>query len=228
MAKPRPERKLAPDRIAWIWIVSIVVGALILGAISLARTQLAGAINAAVVMATFLAVLWYAIETRELVEGQERATELDRHPWLEATNLRPERIAPPSEGRPLGGFQIWLPITNVGHTPAIDLEVDALTTVSNVDIGQTIEAREKRFGQTLVPRDVLHQEISRVFLEGPRTTIRVDVRIVYRTIDGGRADLTVGFTYTAEKGWRNLPTQYQFWLADGSHFPRDVTADAGS
>jgi len=205
--------------VAWTWIVVIVVGAAGVGAISLICTELAGAINTAVVMATFLAVLWYAIETRRLVVGQERASELDRHPWLEATNLKPERIAPPSEGTPLGGFHVWLPITNVGHTPAIDLEIDALTTVADVDIGRTVEAREKRVGQTLVPRDVLHQEISRVFLEGPNTTIRVDVRIMYRTIDGGRADLSVGFLYTAGKGWRNLPTQYLFWLADGSHFP---------
>lgn len=201
------------------WFVITVVAAIALPAIGIVWPNLASLVITAVLTATFVAIFWYAIETRRLVEGQERAAELDRHPWLEATNLKPEQIPPGDGEAAFGGYHIWLPITNVGHTPAVDLEITTHITVTDRDVERALEAGEKRVGQTLVPRDVLHQEIGTVFLEGPYTTIRVNVRIVYRTIDGGRAELEIGFVYTAEKGWRNLPTRYQFWLSDGSHFP---------
>lgn len=198
------------------WVVITVVAAIALPAIGIVSPNLANPISTAVLTATFVAIFWYAIETRRLVGVQERAAELDRHPWLEATNLKPEQI-PPSDGEAaFGGYHIWLPITNVGHTPAVDLEITTHITLTDRDIERALEAREKRVGQTLAPRDVLNQEIGRAFLEGPYTTIRVNVRIVYRTIDGGRAELEVGFVYTAEKEWRNLPTRYQIWLADGT------------
>lgn len=197
------------------WAAVALVAAIGLPAIGLRWTSLAGPINTAVTTATFVAVFWYAIETRRLVAGQERTAEIDRHPWLEATNLKPEEI-PPTEG--FGGYHIWLPIKNVGQTPAVDLEIDAMTTVSDPTLDRAVEARERRVGQTLVPSDVLHQEIARALLEGPHTTIEVQVRITYRTIDAGRGRLAVGFRYTAQQGWRNLPTRYETWLRDGTHF----------
>lgn len=203
-------------RTRW-WVVITVVGAIGLPAIGIVCPKLAAPINTAVLTATFVAIFWYAIETRRLVQGQERAAEIGRHPWLEATNLKPEPIPPTNGEASFGGYHIWLPITNVGHTPAVDLEIETTTTVTDPGLDQALEASEKRVGQTLVPRDVLHQEIARAFLEGPQTTIEVKARIAYRTVDGGRGRLDVGFRYTAEKGWRNLPTRYETWLSDGTH-----------
>jgi len=194
----------------------MLVVSVALPAIGLVCPTLANPIGTAVTSATFVAVLWYAIETRRLVGGQERAVEIARHPWLEATNLKPEPIAP-GEGKVFGGFRIWLPITNVGSTPALDLKLETTTTITDPSLDLAREASEARAGQTLVPRDVLHQEIAEAFLGGPQTTIVVKARIAYRTIDQGRGRVEVGFQYTASKGWRNLPTRYETWLADGTH-----------
>jgi hypothetical protein len=173
-----------------------------------------------VLTATFVAILWTTLETRRLVDGQERAAELARHPWLEATNLRPKDIAPRSGDAPFGGYHIWLPITNVGHTPAIDLEIDWTLLIEDPEIDEPARTQDQRVGQTLVPRDVLHQEIGRAVLNGPHTTILADVTIRYRTIDGGRGHLDVAFRFTAETGWRNLPTRYRTQLSDGTALPR--------
>jgi hypothetical protein len=194
-----------------------VAGAIALLVIGVVWPKSAGPINTAVLTATFVAIFWYAIETQRLVKGQERAAEIGRHPWLEATNLKPELIPPAHGEASFGGYHMWLPITNVGHTPAMDVEIETMTTITDPSLDRALEASKKRVGQTLVPRDVLHQEISRALLEGPQTTIEVKARVAYRTIDGGRGRLDVGFRYTAEKGWRNLPTRYEAWLSDGTH-----------
>jgi hypothetical protein len=148
----------------------------------------------------------------------------NHHRRLNATNLEPEFILPSDGEAAFGGFRIWLPITNMGHTPAFDLEITARIEVMNQGVEQ-VSLPEKRAGQTLIPRDVLHHEIGTVFLGGPDTSIRVYVEIVYRTIDGGRAHVRVGFVYAVRQGWHNLPTRYRFWLADGTLFPGRYPAE---
>ncbi len=115
------EGSAAVTRMSTRWWIGVTVsGAVSLGAIGVFSPMLSGPINDAVVTATFVAVLWYAVETRRLVRGQERTAKISRHPWLEATNLKPEVIQPSHE-IPLSGYHIWLPITNVGDTPAVIL-----------------------------------------------------------------------------------------------------------
>jgi len=198
------------------WVILAVVGAIALALIGLAFTTFSTPINIAVTTATFVAVLWYAIETRRLVLGQERTAEISRHPWLEATNLKPEAKGPGDWEFPLRGYHIWLPITNVGGTPALELEVETNLRVLDPSKPRPQEGAGKRVGQTLVPRDALHLEIGRVFFEGPETAFEVDVTISYRTVDGGRAQVGVSFTYDASRGWRNGPTRYEIRLSDGT------------
>ncbi len=57
--------------------------ALALPAIGIVCPNFANLITTAVLTATFVAVLWYAIETRRLVVGQERAAELFLGPTKE-------------------------------------------------------------------------------------------------------------------------------------------------
>jgi hypothetical protein len=103
----------------------MVLSALALGAMGLLCSKLAGPLSIAATTATFIAVLWYAIETRRLVLGQERTVEISRHPWLEATTLKPEVRRSGDWEFPLDGYHVWLPITNVGNTPAVELEIDS-------------------------------------------------------------------------------------------------------
>jgi len=201
------------------WIVLMVSSGVVFGAIGLFSSKLAGPLNIAATTAAFMAVLWYAIETRRLVLGQERTAEISRHPWLEATNLKPEVRHSGDWEFAHHGYHVWLPITNVGNTPAIELEVDSSFKVVDPVHPHPEEGSGKRVGQTLVPRDVLHLEIGKLLIEGPQTTGEISVQIAYRTIDGGRARLEVNFTYGAGRGWRNGPTRYEIRLSDGSRLP---------
>jgi len=201
------------------WIVIAVGGAVVLGLVGLLFDKLSGPINTAVVTATFVAILWYAIETRKLVSGQERTAEIARYPWLEATNLKPEARKTSDWQLPLSGYHVWLPITNVGSTPAVELEVETTLRVVDSTRARPLEGAGKKVGQTLVPRDVLHLEIGRVLIEGPDTAFEISVQIAYRTIDGGRARVEMSFTYNAAQGWRNGPTRYEVRLSDGTRLP---------
>ena len=203
------------------WIALVLVGAAVTIGVGAISPSIGSAIGAGMLTATFVAILWYTFETRRLVDVQERAGEFDRHPWLKATDLAPTEIAPGADqGSPFGGSHIWLPITNMGRTPALDLVVSTKLKVSDPDNRKQLEAGERSEGQTLVPGDVLHIEIGRVLFDGPKTEIEIAVTVEYRVSDGGRGQVNVGFRYTSAKGWRNLPTRYQFWLSDGSQFPR--------
>jgi hypothetical protein len=46
-----------------------------------------------------------------------------------------------------------------------------------------VGGQEKRVGQILIPRDVLHLELGRLFIETPQTTFTIEAQIAYRTID---------------------------------------------
>jgi hypothetical protein len=101
-------------------------------------------------------MLWYSLETRHLVEAQRRSTEIDRHPWLLALTLKTHLIG--AEGDfPLGAEHLWLPIRNVGASPAFDVRVDLTGTVD----GEAVETEtflKQRLGRIIVPNDTLHFE----------------------------------------------------------------------
>ncbi len=197
------------------WSALTVGATAIVLAAGLTWPQLATAVNVAVVTGTLIAVFWYAVETRRLVQGQERGSELARHPWLKATNLHQGRFTV-DDAFPFGGYDTWLPIKNVGLTPALGVEIETTVTVRDPVRDHPETGKGHRGEQVLVTGDTWHAQIAKLVLEGPYTTFEIHATIAYHTIDNGRGQLQVGFTYNAEQGWRNLPTRYDVWLSDGT------------
>jgi hypothetical protein len=134
---------------------------------------------------------------------------------LNPTDLRPSTSSDVDESGFLGGFHVWLPIQNVGSTPALDIETETHITIRDRDIEKPQEAHGSRGDQALVPGDIWHAEIAKLLIESPYTTFEIRMMITYKTIDRGRGRLDVGFSYTGAQRWRNLPTRYTVWRSDG-------------
>jgi hypothetical protein len=95
------------------WVVTIFLTAIVVPGIGLVWTTLAGPISPCVLTATFVAILWYSVETRRLWKDRSAPLSWTGILGLRATELKPNDLA----GAPFGGFHVWLPIRNVGHTP---------------------------------------------------------------------------------------------------------------
>src|SRR5262245_3245038 len=102
---------------AW-WGVGIVLAGILAFAVAGE-----GRVNASLVAATLVVLLWYTVETRRLRMAQEHeiaqgrlVAELREHPWLEASTLRPEIRTPQREGAP-HELVLYLPVTNKVRGP---------------------------------------------------------------------------------------------------------------
>ena len=200
----------------WVWL-TLAVGTLI-GLVTGVGTYRAApggsawasGLTAGLLAATFLAILWYSWETRRLVDAQQEASEIARHPWLSATALKLQRVTL------AGAFDLWLPIHNNGTTPAYIARIRVDGTPEPL-----FDARDPVSDEVIVPGDVLHLRlgtVSALVYEAAQPRVEVTVRMRYRTADGGLGALTVGFEHV--KGdWLNLDTDYRFTLSTGKAFP---------
>jgi hypothetical protein len=76
-------------------------------------------LNGGMLVATLVTIIWYTIETRALRLQQEFDSEIQNHPWLRGSDLS---VKWDKDANVFGGRDIlYLPITNVGATPAYDL-----------------------------------------------------------------------------------------------------------
>ena len=211
---------------AGTWVALTIAFGLLVGLITGVGTYRAApgvsawatGLTAALLASTFFAILWYSWETHRLVDAQQEASEIARHPWLSATALAPKH----RNDTLVGPVDLWLPIENHGDTPAYFTRIEVTGTE------QHFSPREPVSGQVIVPGDVLHLRLGAVMCApGPETAVKVMARMRYRTADGGHGDLTVGFEYlTPSGGWENLDTHYRFMLSTGKAFPLAV-ADPG-
>ena len=76
-------------------------------------------LNNAALVSTLVALIWYTFETRGLRLQQEFDSEIRNHPWLKGSDLSVKWDK--DQGGIIGRDTIYLPITNVGATPAHDL-----------------------------------------------------------------------------------------------------------
>jgi hypothetical protein len=190
------------------------VAAAAVTAIIEARTG--AALSAGLLASTLVVVLWYSWETRRLVDTQRRANELDQHPWLSATSLRIEEIGPSEGTFAFGGHGVWLPIENVGRTPAFDVNVAVDVSVPDRDSGGAPKHLQKKArDQVIVPRDQLHIRFPDIAWPGIPFRATAAVQIRYCVMDGGRGEIDLAFNCT-DGNWLNGPTQYRFWMADGT------------
>lgn len=179
---------------------------------------IADLLSTAVLGSTLAAAIWYSLETRILRQEQQRDNEIRHHPWLKGSDLKVTRED--SEAKILWREIIYLPIQNMGTTPAHNLEIVVQWRVE----GTLAESGTERIGGiTLPPGDTYHAKLCEIEFD-PGDKASIDVEITYRSFAGGGGCLKMNF-YTPEKGWANGPiSPYKFWLSDGRIFPTQRAA----
>jgi hypothetical protein len=212
------------------WLLAVVVVGLVFGlaaglGAAFAAPRLsawASGVNAGLLAATFVAILWYSWETRRLLDSQQESGEIARHPWLSATTLDMAEVTPPPMDASYGQVRFRLRIDNQGQTPAYVKHIEVSGRPAPGAAGYRFVAREKPIrNQVIAPRDFLDLHLGTVSFTQPRRDYLVELLadIQYSTADGGAGSLAVGFRY-ADGGWINLDTTYKFSLSSGAEFPR--------
>jgi hypothetical protein len=178
----------------------------------------ASGLGAGLIAATLVTIIWYSWETRRLVDSHESGTELDKHPWLSATTLKPEEQPEGADPFLFGGFRLWVPIQNVGTTPALDVRVESRwqTTDHRLNLGALNQPIQD---QVVVPTDTLHAYVGHIgFLVPHGADAELTVLVTYTAPLGGDGELLLTFQYRSRRGWGNGPTRYRFRLASGVQY----------
>lgn len=198
----------------WPLAIVIVVGVLEFLVALKVSSQTANLLLGAVGTATLVAIVWYSLETRIIRLQHQWETEVRHHPWLKGSDLKIQRE---TEGGGLFGREtLYLPITNVGTTPANDLQVGVTWQLQGEEPSN---GTERVTEISLPPGDTSHVRLCRIDFQAPGDRVTVDVDITYRSFSGGGGHLRMNF-FSHEKGWANGPMPpYEFWLSDGRRFP---------
>jgi hypothetical protein len=204
-----------------LWVFTTLGCGLIAGGATAAagpgQSVLASGLSAGLLAATLVAIIWYSWETRRLVDSHESGAELDKHPWLSSTTLKPEEQPEGADPFLCGGFRLWLPIQNVGRTPALDIRVESRWETA--DHRLSLAALNQSEDQVIVPADTLHAYLGHIgFLVPNGADAELSVRVTYNVPFGGGGELLLRFQYRSRQGWGNGPTRYRFRLASGGEY----------
>ena len=178
----------------------------------------ASGLGAGLIAATLVAIIWYSWETRRLVDSHESGAELDKHPWLSGTTLKPQEQPEGADPFLFGGFRLWLPIQNVGRTPALDVRVESRweTTDHRLNLAALNQPIQD---QVIVPSDTLNAYVGHIgFLMPHGAEAELSVRVTYTVPLGGDGELPLTFQYRSRQGWGNGPTRYRFRLDNGVQY----------
>jgi hypothetical protein len=172
-------------------------------------------VNVAALVSTLTALIWYTLETRGLRLQQEFDSEIRNHPWLKGSDLSVKW------DKDLGGLggrdTIYLPITNVGTTPAQELRVAIQWKVTG---NKNRQGQNQINGLMLAPNETGHLKLCEIDNDAPDERPTLDVEISYKSFSGGGGRVKMNFFREPGKGWTNGPmSPYEFWLSDGRRFP---------
>jgi hypothetical protein len=114
---------------------------------------------------------------------------------------------------------LWLPVTNVGRTPAYRVQVAARLSAHGHQV--VLKAPTAPISdQVIVPTDTLHVWVGDVGFVIPHGgDLDLDIDIQYAMVGGGGGRLTLAFIFR-EGGWRNGPMRYAFDPAETARRPR--------
>jgi hypothetical protein len=174
------------------------------------------ALSAAALVSTLGALIWYTIETRGLRLQQAFDSEIRNHPWLKGTDLKIDRV----EGESVGMFGrdiVYLPVTNVGVTPAHDIMMKIRWELK----GSLPANGETEYKQlVLAPNDTYHLKLCQLDYDDPDSSAAINVEVSYKDFLGGGGSFKMSFVKAPGEGWSNGPmSPYRFWLSDGRKFP---------
>jgi hypothetical protein len=176
-------------------------------------------LNAGLLAATLVAILWYSLRTHRLVDLQRDVAAVGNHPWLSAMYLTPREL-PPDEKAPFGSHEAMLPIVNTGRTPA---RLRRVTVTVEVEKGSDPDADLIPGGddnpRVLVPGDRVDVKVLEIIYGGPPPTVYLDIVIEYDSIDDGSGRLTLQFRF-ANGRWKNRASRYDFTLPAVAHRQR--------
>lgn len=201
-----------------LWPVLLVVG---FGVVTIfiglwLSTAALSVLNAAALVSTLVALVWYTLETRGLRLQQEFDSEIRHHPWLKGTDLKIDR----GEGDDIGLFGrdiVYLPITNVGVTPAHNITITVRWDLKD-ELSKNGSTAYKQL--VLAPNDTYHLKLCELDYEGPDDSAAISVEVSYHSFMGGGGSFKMSFVKSPREGWSNGPmTPYRFWLSDGRKFP---------
>lgn len=198
-----------------LWFILILGLSLIIFSIGRIYLNHISLLQTVILTATFVVILWYTFETYRLRINYEKGAEIESFPWLVGSDLvinKRETIE-----SFIYDETIYLPIKNVGKTPAFDIIFQTNINVQGPDI------LEKKEYQDIViaPGDTCHFKLGQLNYHNPADEAQVDVVITYKSYLNGEGKLTHNFYYR-NKSWANGPSTYHFKLSDGRTFPKDV------
>lgn len=180
---------------------------------TLARPSWAQAIQAALVGATFWAVLFYTLEARALRLQEFDANELQQFPWLLVSDFK---AAPqhPGEGV-LGGVVFSFKVRDIGMTPAYDV----LARIDFVLTGDETHSKSLELGPVgLGPQEDFEITWPAPIDEPGRGELTIN--LTYRTGVGGSARLVRRFELQGPRLFRIASTDYKWTLSRGAALSR--------
>lgn len=201
-----------------LWVILILGFSLCTFLIGSTNPNQFGLLQSVILTATLVTIFWYTVETHKLRTNYEKGAEIESYPWLTGSDLKVNK------NETIENFiwheTIYLPIKNVGKTPAFDIRVQTNINAQGPDI------LEKKEYQDIIiaPGDTYHFKIGQLNYHNPTEDVaQIDVTLAYKSYLGGKGKLTQNFVYR-NKSWANGPSTYQFTLSNGRSYPKKLMA----
>ncbi len=191
-------------------------------------STLLSALTLIVLFLTLLVVRSYTKATKKIEEiGQSQLNvshknlEVDSHPWATIPKISVEF----SRASPYFLYEI----TNIGRTPAYDVELEA--DIKQIDIldrnpsPETISSR-KFTNNIILPNTPLilrhDAKDARIDDEDMLFFVRVNIRCTYKTFFDTSGEFAYTYEYK-ERNWRIIASNYKIKLTDGKWYPKAGT-----
>ena len=206
----------------FLWVIFIIIAGLAIFIFGSGNPYKINLITAAILAATLVSILWYTVETHKLRTNYEKGAEIESFPWLTGSDLKVNK------NETIENFiwsdTIYLPIKNVGKTPAFDTKIQTNINAQEPDI------LEKKEYQDIIiaPGDTYHFKLGQLNYHNPTEDVaQIDVTLTYKSYLGGKGKSTQNFVYR-NKSWANGPSTYQFILSDGRTYPKNNEPEKNS
>lgn len=195
-----------------LWTILIFSSGLITFLIGMKFPDYIGLLNAVILTATLIVLIWYTVETYKLRTNHEHGVEIESFPWLTGSDLVTKKVETIENF--IWNETIYLPIKNTGKTPALNVNLKLNIEVEGPEI---LEKKEIQ-GVMIAPGDIFHFKLGQFNYHKPEDKAQVEAVITYKSYLGGEGKLIQKFCY-CNKSWVNGPSTYYFTRSDGRSYP---------
>lgn len=197
-----------------LWVILIFGSSLITFLIGMKFLGYVDLLTAVILTATLIVLIGYTVETYKLRTNHEHGAEIESFPWLTGSDLiinskiTIENFA--------WNETIYLPIKNIGKTPAFNVSLQLKMEVE----GPVILEKKECQDITIAPGDTCHLKLGQLSYHGPADKAQIEATITYKSYLGGEGKLHQIVSYR-NKSWVNGPSTYYFTLSDGGSYPNN-------